>query len=144
LNHPFGNKIRVADLREWLLERRVKSKFFFPDGVPATDYLNPNDPCFSPKLSAAVKAWEAIRANPALTKGRSPKQALIKWLNEHATELGLADDDGRPITKAIEDIATVANWNTTGGAPKTPTPAISTKSEEPDPLDWLLDGLEDS
>jgi hypothetical protein len=144
LNHPFGIKIRVADLREWLVERRVKSKFFFPDGVPAADYLNPSDSCFSPKLSAAVKAWEAIRANPFFTKARSPKQALIKWLNEHATELGLADDDGRPITKAIEDVATVANWNTTGGAPKTPTAAISAKSEEPDPLDWILADIENS
>ena len=103
-------------------------RFFFPTGAPEADYLDHNDPSYSPKLAAAVKAWEAVRSDPALTRGRSPKRALIRWLNQHADKLGLAGEDGAPIAKAVEDVATVANWNTLGGAPKTPT--VTEKPEE--------------
>ena len=69
------------------------------------------------KLAASVKAWQAITN----AGKRSPKQALDKWLREHAAEFGLTSEDGSPIENAIQECSKVANWNTKGGATKTPT-----------------------
>ena len=53
-------------------------------------------------------------------EGKTPKQALLKWLGEHAAEFELAGEDGKPNESGIEEIAKVANWKPEGGAPKTP------------------------
>ena len=53
------------------------------------------------------------------TKGKSAKQALVKWLREHAAEYKLSDDEGKPNELGIEECAKVANWQEKGGAPKT-------------------------
>jgi hypothetical protein len=120
----MATRLEVTSLRKWLLGRGFTQGFFFPTGVSEAEYLDQNDPSYAPKLAAAVKAWEALRAEPALLKGRS--------LNQHAAALGLTAEDGTPIVKAVEDIATVANWNTTGGAPRTPFYPIA-PIDEPDP-----------
>ena len=105
-------------LTEWLGNRGINSGFFFPE-KPATnapEYLDPNHPRYAPKLAAAVRAWEAT-TDP---KGKSPKQALDKWLREHGAGYGLTDDEGKAKESVIEEISKIANWNTLGGAPKTP------------------------
>ena len=112
--------IAVDDLREWLRQRGFSSGFFFPDEQPTAAYLNPQDPCFSAKLSAAIGAWQAVKADPGLVRNKSVKMALTIWLNKHAAHYGLTKDDGTPNKQAIDDAAKVANWVTTGGAPKTP------------------------
>jgi hypothetical protein len=89
-----------------------------PSGPDEPAYLR-NGKRRSLKLVAAIAAWVAVSANPQLTKGRSPKNALLDWLEEHASEYGLARPDGSLITNAIDYIATVANWSPKGGAPKT-------------------------
>jgi hypothetical protein len=120
-----GTLIEVRDLRDWLVERGIESEFFLRDGLPAANYLDRKGRWFSVRLFAAVKAWEAMRDNPSLVDGRSPKQALVKWLRENARKLGLTGNDGTASAKVISDIATVANWNIEGGLPK--TAAISSK-----------------
>lgn len=82
----------------------------------STNYLDPKNPRYAPKLAAAVRAWQAV-TDPG---GHHPKQALEKWVREHASEFGLLDDDGNPINQAVEDCGKVANWKPGGGAPKTP------------------------
>jgi hypothetical protein len=114
-----GTLIEVTNLCEWLVQRRIPSEFFFPDGLPNADYLNRSDPFFSPKLYAAIAAWMAIKADPTLIRG-SAKKALTTWLKTNAAQHGLLKEDGEPNTEAIEYIAKVANWDTKGGAPKTP------------------------
>ncbi|WP_273723727.1 hypothetical protein [Bartonella sp. AU18XJBT] len=52
--------------------------------------------------------------------GKTVKGTLIKWLREHAVQYKLVDDDNLPRKKLIEELAAVANWEPTGGAPKTP------------------------
>lgn len=79
-------------------------------------YLDPLHPRYAPKLAAAVKAWQAVQE----TGKRTPKQAMEKWLNEHAAELRIADQEGKPVKQAVEEISKVANWNLAGGAPKMP------------------------
>ena len=120
----YATLIAVDDLREWLRQRGFSTGFFFPEDQPTAAYLNPQDSCFSPKLSAAIGAWEAVKADPRLTKNKSVKSALTTWLNKHASKYGLTKDDGTPNKQAIEDASKVANWVTTGGAPKTPDESI--------------------
>ena len=109
--------VNVDDLKQWLASKNHKPDFFFGEqSSNAPDYLDPNHPRYSAKLAAVVMAWQSV----ADTKGKSPKQALTKWLREHAAEYGLIDDEGKIIELAIEECAKTANWNKGGGAPTTP------------------------
>lgn len=108
--------VKLEDLKAWLASRGFTGGFFFPESTDAPDYLNPSNPRYSHKLAAAVRAWQAV-TDPG---GKSPKQALMKWLREHAAEFGMVKDDGNPYETAVEEVGKVANWDTVGGAPKTP------------------------
>ena len=99
----------------WLKGRGITSGFFFPAEDESPDYMKPG-PRYAPKLSAAVSAWQAV-TDP---KAQSPKQALMRWLREHASQFGLADDEGKPNETGIEEVAKVANWQPGGGATRTP------------------------
>jgi hypothetical protein len=114
-----NSREEVNSLKAWLSERGLKTGFFFPGGSDVPDYLNRAHPRYAPKLAAAVQAWLAT-GDDGLIKGKSPKQALNKWLREHASEFDMTDDDGKPNETGIEEAAKVANWQLTGGAPKTP------------------------
>jgi hypothetical protein len=113
------SRIEVESLRTWLAGRGLKTGFFFPDPQLRQDYLDRKHPRYAPKLAAAVLAWEAI-GDEAIMSGKSPKQALMKWLREHAAEFNLTDEEGKPNDTGIEEAAKVANWQPTGGAPRTP------------------------
>lgn len=63
----------------------------------------------------------AVSKDPELRKGKSVKQALDIWLRLHANEfVGLTKEDGNPNEQGIQEVAKIANWDTKGGAPKTP------------------------
>jgi hypothetical protein len=107
------------DLVLWLRSRGITDGFFFPldkETPEIPDYLDPNGPRYANKLSAAVHAWQAV-TDPGKS---SPKKALEKWLRENAVMFGMTDDEGNPVNQAIEDCSKVANWQPSGGAPKTP------------------------
>jgi hypothetical protein len=115
-----GTTIEVEDLKAWLKARDLKPSFFFPAHEAGPDYLSPEGPHYSVKLAAAVEAWRAVSGNEELRRGKSVKQAIVVWLRQHANEFGLTKDDGNPNEQGIEDVAKIANWDTRGGAPKTP------------------------
>jgi hypothetical protein len=117
-NSPDWEKclIAVDELREWLLRKGFSTGFLFPNSTNAPDYLDPKNPRYAPKLAAAVRAWQTV-IDP---QGKTPKQAITKWLREHASEFGLSDDEGKPNETGIEEVSKVANWQPGGGAPKTP------------------------
>ena len=108
--------VAVGDLRAWLESAGIRTGFFFPTATDAPDYLDPKNPRYAPKLAAAVRAWQSVTDSG----GKHPKQALAKWLREHAAEFGMTDDEGKPNETGIEEAAKVANWQPGGGAPKTP------------------------
>lgn len=112
----LGTTVDVSDLLNWLVSKNIRPAFFFPAATDAPDYLDPNNSRYAPKLAAAVRAWQSVTDAGA----KSPKQALEKWLREHAAEFGLTDDDGNAVKKAMEECSTVANWQRVGGSPKTP------------------------
>jgi hypothetical protein len=113
----YKSMVNVDSLKQWLRYKGVSTGFFFPEPVGTMDFLDPHNPRYAPKLAASVKAWQAVTD----AGSKSPKQALNKWLCEHAAEFNLTNDEGKPIEQAIEDCSKVANWKQTGGAPKTPS-----------------------
>lgn len=110
-----SNTISRDDIVSWLSGRGVRTGFFFLDSSDAPDYLDKNNARYAAKLAAAVRAWQAVTD----VQGRTPKQALAKWLREHAAEFGMTDDEGKPNETAIEEASKLANWQPGGGAPKT-------------------------
>jgi len=108
--------VTVQNVRMWLQSKGISNGFFFPEPTKTADFLDPNHPRYAPKLAAVVRAWEEYKYSP----GRTPKQTLSKWLDEHAGEFDLTDDDGMPRAKLIEELSAIPNWQTNGGAPKTP------------------------
>jgi len=112
--------VAVEELKKWLRSRGIKTGFFFPCGTGTADYLDPNNPRYSPKLAAAIGAWEAVSRDTSLTRGRTVKQAIVTWLRRYANQFDLTKDDGNPNGQGIEEVSKIANWDTKGGAPKTP------------------------
>ncbi len=113
--------VAVADLKAWLASRGMVTGFFFPNRAESQPgYLDKAHPSYAPKLAAAIRAWEAVSSDPELLRGKTPKQALTKWLNEHAAAYGLTKEDGTPNATGVEEAAKLANWRPEGGASKTP------------------------
>ncbi|WP_426043016.1 hypothetical protein [Brevundimonas sp. TWP2-3-4b1] len=130
-------KVHVADLARFLKSSGFSSPVF---DRPSDDQQGASDgPAYPPKLAAANKAWATVTANPSLLIGKSPKQALKKWLSDNAAELQLLSRDRSINRTGIEEICKVANWKPSGGA--TPTPSLNRPSESaplvrlPDPKD---------
>ena len=88
LNHS-ETTVEVDSLKEWLKQKGLLCKFFFPVyEKTGNEFLNSKNPNYAPKLAAAVNAWLTISENPQLTKGKTIKQSLIKWLRENSKEYG--------------------------------------------------------
>jgi hypothetical protein len=68
---------------------------------------NKNLPTYPPELAIAIEAWQAVSANDTKFK---PKARIKKWLDDNYPRLS---------NEAKERIATVANWDKTGGATST-------------------------
>lgn len=117
------SKIEVTSMKRWLLARGHSDNFFFSKlSSGDADYLNKNHPNYAPKLAAAIGAWQAVTSDAKFsTNGKSVKQNLQIWLTENADQFGLRKADNKVNIEAIENqIAKVANWSESGGAPKTP------------------------
>ncbi|MCP5017691.1 MAG: hypothetical protein GY938_20830 [Ketobacter sp.] len=113
----YKSLVNADSLKQWLRRKGFKTGFFFPEPVDTLDFLDPSNPRYAPKLAASVRAWQAVTN----AGKRSPKQALDKWLREHAVEYSLTNNEGKPIEQAIEECSKVANWSPKGGATKTPS-----------------------
>ncbi len=96
-----------------------------------------------PKLNAVLRAWTAVTSDPALTRGKSPKQALRSWLIQHAGELGLMNRQNEINETGIEEICKVANWKPEGGATPTPGPLPAPLQPRPLPKPDFWDEIDD-
>ncbi len=123
--------LSVPSLRNYLAEKGFNEGFFFPEGNISEEYLDSQNQYYALKLAAAVNAWKAVTHDPTLLNGKTPKQAMQKWLRENATRYGLTKDDGSPNETGIEEICKVSNWQTGGGAAKTPTTPTQVNDNSP-------------
>ena len=110
--------VKVDALKVWLKEKGVQRHFFFFPEEPEGEFLSESHPRYSPKLAAAVRAWQALDDESLYEK--TPKQSVIVWLRKHAAKYELQDKDGKLKEGTIEEIAKIVNWNPKGGAPSTP------------------------
>jgi hypothetical protein len=120
--------IEVDDLKAWLNARGIHPPFFFPEPI-ADEMMNPSGARYSPKLACAAAAWKAVRQTQV---NKSAKESLKLWIQANGTKYGLGNDDGIVPDKAVNEIATVCNWNTKGGATPTSVQAEELASTPPD------------
>ncbi|MDX0911861.1 hypothetical protein [Sinorhizobium medicae] len=106
--------IDVGDLKAWLESKHVFPDFFFPKGDPE-DFMNKDHARYSSKLACAVAAWKAI-TQPA--PSRTVKQTINAWVKENGAKYD-RDRNAEFSNQASDEIATVANWDPGGGAPRT-------------------------
>ncbi|MEQ8557745.1 MAG: hypothetical protein RIB03_05455 [Henriciella sp.] len=112
-------------LMTWLETSGLTDCIFFRGRLQKTAFSNVSHPRYSAKLAAVVEAWQSFDENS--NEAGSVKQRLAKWLRFNADRFGLKNKDGQPAESVIQELATVANWATSGGAPKQP-------AEEPIPF----------
>lgn len=110
-------------LKDWLRSCSVFPEALFPEGHE-DEILNQSGPRYAPKLACAVAAWRAVQA---AAPSRTVKQTLEAWVISNGARFGLGDD-GVVSKKVAAEVATLANWNRTGGAPATPG-SLPTKNE---------------
>lgn len=107
------------DIKDWLEARGVYPSAFFPNGRK-DDYMNPNHACYSPDLALCVKAWEV--AQTAHYDNKTIKQFMTEWIKANAHTYKWKNSPKKPnepmSDKKAEELASVANWNTKGGAVK--------------------------
>lgn len=113
--------VHVDKIREWLVGKRIHAGIFAAPALQA-QLDNSFGRYYAPKLAAANAAWKAVTSDQKRLRGKSPKQALVLWLTEHAADYDLQNKDGTPNATGIEEVAKVANWQSAGGAPATPKP----------------------
>lgn len=125
------------DIKKWLDDRGVYPSAFFPNGRK-DDYMNPEHECYSADLALCVRAWEV--AQTANYDNKTPKQFMIDWIRQNAPNYGWGNGKDPMGEKKAQELASVANWRTTGGATKgnpnlkEPTPPISEYKPIPDEL----------
>ncbi len=111
--------IDVDNLKSWLSSKNMRTGFFFDNTEEVSGYLDTNHPRYSAKLAAAIKVWEAM-GDENLLNGKTPKNAMTEWLTSRYKELELVHNE-KVSNNAIENVVLVVNWQTGGGAPKTPS-----------------------
>ena len=108
--------VNVSSLSNWLTERGFETEAFAKPKDELEGFRDPRHSRYSNKLAAVVEAWEQFDSDSGDVG--TPKQQLMKWLRLNASRFELTDDDGRPLENVIEELAKVANWAKSGGAPK--------------------------
>jgi hypothetical protein len=115
--------IYLRSVERWMINKNYYSEFLNQSGSSYPSTLSDrHSPYFAPKLAAAVRAWKFVSSNPESLRNKRPKTAIKDWLEANAAELGLVKPDGAFNRTAIDEIAAVANWDQTGGAPATGVP----------------------
>ncbi|QFT59507.1 hypothetical protein FIU94_11800 [Sulfitobacter sp. THAF37] len=115
--------VELDALCAWFKSRGVAPLFFFPEGIP-DGFRDKDHARYSAKLATAVAAWETI---PRPAKNKSVKQTLTDWIISNGVRFGLGNEDGTVSATVAEEVAKIANWNTSGGATPTYTELDDTK-----------------
>lgn len=103
--------IKKTELAQWCEAKGIPHRW--PLSSRAAKELENRTPIdqYPLELRAAIEVFEAVKNDPSATSRRSPKAAITTWLETNRPELSIS---------ARERVATVANWQPSGGAPKTP------------------------
>lgn len=112
------------DLKEWLSDRGVYPHLLFPNGKK-DDYMNQKHLNYSAKLALCVRAWEAAQTDNL--NGKRVKGFIEDWMKDNAKAFGVTNTGD----KFFKELASIPNWDTTGGRAKAnPTPLKVGKSAD--------------
>jgi hypothetical protein len=109
-NEVFGAELNSVDADKslvsvpsfiaWLGSKGIKTGYFFQTLNSDSVGLDKSNPYYSSRLDLLLQAWRHLSANGH--GNRTPKQVIMKFMNEHAAQFGLTSDDGTPQVSAIE------------------------------------------
>jgi hypothetical protein len=135
----YASTVNIGSLADWMRSKNYSDGFFTESANAVDELADPEGEFYAPKLSAAVRAWREVTADPNALSGKSPKRALEVWLRKHANEYGLTSKDGNPNELGIEEICKIANWKPTGGASPTPgaKPGPTNSDKVEDIPEWV-------
>lgn len=116
--------INMDSLRAWLASKNVTVEQFAGLSRTSDDFLDREDPSYSPKLAATIAAWRHVKQNPI--NGLSIKRQLADWLHANSARFWPDGMDSKVTDTFVNEAARIANWDAEGGRP-----AISdTKNEK--------------
>ena len=107
--------INMESLKAWLASKNVTVEQFAGLSDTSDDFLNRDDPTYSPKLAAAVAAWRHVRNNSV--NGISIKQQLKNWLRDNSHRYWPDGIKPKVTDTYIKEAARLANWASEGGRP---------------------------
>ena len=105
-NLSDSTTVKTENLGKWCDEHDLFHVWESTNPSAETDWSQYPD-----ELRAALEAFVAVSKDTTALRGTTPKAALTAWLEKNKP--GLSNN-------ARERVATVANWQPTGGAPRTP------------------------
>jgi len=116
--------VNVEDVKKWLRQRGFTKGFFFTstavepysstlNAVESDDFTDQSHEHFAPELVLAVAAWRALAQTQKFPRG--PKAAICAWIEGHPEEWR---GEGALSSATKDRIATLVNWNKSGGAPR--------------------------
>lgn len=110
------SRVSTLWLKAFLASQGGEASFFSPvtSTTRVEPWMDPTHTRFSPELAFAVRVWTALSDHEQFRS--SPKADIENWIEENAA--GWQGD--KPMsTSAKKRIATLVNWKSEGGAPKT-------------------------
>jgi len=117
--------VDVDDLKTWLAGKGLYPEFFF-SGDRAEGFRDKKHHRYSPKLACAVAAWEAVETSKP---NMSPKATIEEWVRANAATYEMVGSDGLPTNQAVDQVSSVVNWATGGGANPTSSPTRMEEAE---------------
>jgi len=109
-------------IRTLLIKSKKTDKYFYPaNETQGESNISDLENCqLSNTMQAAIAALKALHGvDKDFQKNRTPKERIRLWLEREYKTYKLTTKGGKPSYNAINEIASVVNWNKTGGAPKT-------------------------
>ncbi|MEM1086975.1 MAG: hypothetical protein AAGH90_04545 [Pseudomonadota bacterium] len=107
--------VNMDSLKEWLASKNVTVEQFAGLAGTSEDFLDRDDPSYSPKLAATVAAWRHVKKNRI--HGVSVKQQLLEWLRGNSAKYWPDDASAKVTDTFVKEAARIANWDAEGGRP---------------------------
>ncbi len=107
--------INMDSLRAWLDSKNVTVEQFVGLAGTSEDFLDREDPAYSPKLAATVAAWRHVKKTKV--NGMSVKQQLMDWLRDNSARYWPDGLDAKVTDTFLKEAARIANWDADGGRP---------------------------
>ena len=118
--------VQFADMKKWFENKNEVHPFFSPN-ENIESFRSIKHPRYSSKLACVVAAWEAFTS---VSNNKNAKQTLEAWILKNGAQFGVGEK-GNVTPGIAKALATIANWDISGGAIKTST---KDNNDSPEPI----------